>query len=144
MAIELYIKYPVTLRLNLSSTTSAQNREEEKRGGPSINGNALLLANLSTILDKFFGKKKRKIKILTSTMTTKARIKAERRSLERNGRKNFCNWERGCKFCLRNYRNYDRTYRSETDYSFFFFFTPTMIHYSWTRDFTDKKGTIQD
>lgn len=36
----------------------------------------MLLANLSTILDKFFGKKKRKIKILTSTMTTKARIKA--------------------------------------------------------------------
>lgn len=39
MAIELYIKYPVTLRLNLSSTTSAQNREEEKRGGPSIKMN---------------------------------------------------------------------------------------------------------
>lgn len=90
----------------------------------------MLLANLSTILDKFFGKKKRKIKILTSTMTTKARIKAGEEIVGKKWEEKFLQLGTRMQILFKNYRNYDRTYRSGTDYSFFYFLLPrwSIIH----------------
>lgn len=55
-----------------------------------------------------------------------------------------CNFANGkCKFCLRNYRNYNHTYIQIGNGSFFFFFFSfTMIHYSWI--LPTKRCTIQN
>lgn len=76
-------------------------------------------------------------------MTTKARIKAGEEIVGKKWEEKFLQSGTRMQILFKKLQKL-RSYRSETDYSFFFFFTPTMIHYSWTRDFTDKKGTIQD
>lgn len=91
----------------------------------------------------FLEKKKRKIKILTNFNNNKSNDKSKR-SLERNGRKNFF-----LPLQLGTWMQIPEITEIiiiliETDYFFFFFFSPTVIHYSWTRDFTNKEGTIEN
>ena len=111
MAIELYIKYPVTLHLNLSSTTSALRAEEKKesKGGALkwIKWNAVGKSIFVSIT--FSEKRKEKLK-----SSTKATIEANIFPVCNGNADANSVWEITKIIII-------LIYRSEMDHSFFFF-----------------------